>query len=651
MFTSFAFAQKAYHIDIEKKPVNITGQTVDAMVVGGTIPGKTITAQEGEVLTVTFNNKMDLPTSIHWHGILLPNDQDGVPFLTTMPIAPHSSFTYQFPVIQSGTYWYHSHTGLQEQRGVYGALIFYPKKKHYDVDEEAVVVLSDWSDEDPKQILSNLKRDGDYYALKKNTVQSWYQVIRNGAVKQRIRQAWTRMGPMDLSDIGYDAFLMNGAKKTNLISAGKGKRVLLRVINASASSYFNLNYSGGKMEVVAADGMPVQSFFENNFLIAIAETYDVIVTLPENKKYELRATAQDGTGFSSGFIGKGGLVPAMPMAKPNLYGDMDHSKMHAHHHGHMQSVSQTPYHKLVAPHSTAISKKAPERVITLKLTGNMERYTWNFNNKTLSEADDILIRKGEKAKFILINETMMHHPLHLHGHFFRVINGKGEKSPLKHTVDIAPMKTVTIEFAANEEKSWLFHCHNLYHMKTGMTRVITYEDSVFDPAMQKARKLSFAKHNPWYQSGNLALQTNQYSAMLRLSNTRNAIEFEGDAAYGGAHDAMLIYLRNINRYLDLYAGSEFERDKSESSDNHGIIGFRYVLPLLIEADLRYGTDHKVILGLSSNLQLTKRLNFSWEVETDDSYDFLLAYEVNKSFSILANYTSDYYGGFGMRYSF
>ena len=318
---------KEYVIDIEYKPVNFTGKEVQAMTIGGTIPGPIIEADEGDILRVTFKNKMDVDTSIHWHGIILPNDQDGVPYITTMPIRANSSFTYEFPIVQSGTYWYHSHTGLQEQRGVYGALVFHPKKQLYNYDKEYIVVFSDWTDENPDQVLRNLKKEDDYYALKKDNVQSWYKVIKYGAFWKRIKQEWDRMPPMDLSDVGYDAFLVNGQEEINIGDAREGEKILLRMVNASASTYFDVQFSGGPMEVVSADGVDVKPVKTNKIRIAVAETYDVIVKIPKNKEYELRATAMDGTGFSSGFLGRGERVYAPDIPKPNPI-LMDHHSMH-----------------------------------------------------------------------------------------------------------------------------------------------------------------------------------------------------------------------------------------------------------------------------------------------------------------------------------
>ena len=349
-------------------------------------------------------------------------------------------------------------------------------------------LFSDWNDENPAKTLANLKRNGHYYAFKKNTVQSWDQVIKHHAVRARLKQAWDRMEPMDFGDVGYDVFLMNGKQRYYLKDVKRGQRVLLRIINAAASTYFHLNYAGGPMEVVAADGMYVKPYNTKRLLIAIAETYDVIVTIPKHHAYEFRATAQDGTGYASAYIGTGSIVAAKAIPKPNLF-KMDHG-MHANmqhkshqHHAHHQ-MPHGSYAKLRSLHKTALNPNNPTRTIRLELTGNMNRYTWTFNKKTLHESDNIQIKKGENVIFVLVNKTMMHHPLHLHGHFFRVLNGHGDYSPLKHTVDIPPMKTVKIEFYANEKHDWFFHCHNLYHMSTGMARVISYMNSPTDPELQ-----------------------------------------------------------------------------------------------------------------------------------------------------------------------
>ncbi len=688
-----AFARLVeYDIDIKYETVDYTGQKVQAMTLGGTIPGTTIEATEGDTLRVTFHNKMDVETSIHWHGIILPNDQDGVPYLTTLPIRAGESFTYEYPVVQSGTYWYHSHTGLQEQRGVYGALIFYPKERRQRHDKEYLVALSDWTSEDPHQVLRHLKMDGDYYALKKGTVQSWLKVLQHGwkAIWFRLKSDWIRMGPMDITDVGYDAFLLNGKQSSDIGGVKPGEKILLRVINMSASTHFDVEFAGGTMQVVGADGLDVEPRDVKRFRIAIAETYDVIVSVPEDKAYELRGTAIDGSGYASGFLGKGEKIAAPDMPRPNLF-LMDHSQhgAHANHSGHnehnplmghaghdhaamlrAQAAGRVlMYEDLKAIKPTTFPDGAPLREITLRLTGNMERYVWSFNDKTLEEADAILIKKGDAVRIHLVNETMMDHPIHLHGHFFRVLNGQGDFSPLKHTVDVKGFETKTIEFYADQEKDWLFHCHILYHMMAGMSRIFRYENSgPYPPELEHMRRHHrvHSDHAHSYAWGNISAQSNLVDGFLKWSDDKNQLEVEWDNNYTGEYDVKPKYLRNMSRFLDLYAGGEFERQENHGADNLATWGFRYMLPMLVE--LEYKMDHRggQEIGLHGQLQLTGRLEvhgfyevgFEFEkpwnysgFEVEHEYRAELEYRVTKTFSLVGNYDSEHRGGGGVRLRF
>ena len=674
-----------YEFDIDYKTVNFTGNDITAMSIGGSIPAPTIEATVGDTLRVTFHNKMDVPSSVHWHGILLPQEQDGVPFVTMKPIQPGASFTYEYPVIHHGTYWYHSHTGLQEQRGIYGSMVFHPKGGEAEKsDHDLVVVLSDWTDENPNRVMHNLKKSDDYYALKKDTVQSWQQVIAHGreAIRNRINGAWIRMGPMDISDIGYDAFLLNGEKQQHFEHFKPGETIRLRIINAAASSYFFFEFSGGDMTLVAADGVDVVPVKVDSQRIAIAETFDVLVTLPDSGKYEFRATSEDGTGYASLFLGRGPLVAANDRPKPNpylvdhsLHGNHGDHKMsqpeetahhsdhrnhmnHQNHHHHKKANvarTMTEYELLESPNPTRFNPDNPTREVLLKLTGDMERFAWSFNEKVLSEDSQILIKKGETVQFILDNRTMMHHPIHLHGHFFRVLNGKGEYSPLKHTVNVPPMETVTIEFYANEEKDWLFHCHNLYHMKSGMTRVVSYQDTT--KVSPESLKPIFADLH-WYYFADLGVQSNFSHALLRADNTRNTFELEVEQGmrdkYNDDYEIELVYERYINRFFEVYIGGEAEREvENGEEEKHELIiaGFHYLLPLLIDADVRLDSDGNALLELSSELQLTDRLAFEWEIDTDEDHRLQLEYELNKQFVITGGKDSHYKWGVGMEFRY
>ena len=677
-----------YELDIEYQTVNKAGRPVRAMVVGGSIPAPTIEATLGDLLRVTFHNKMDVETSIHWHGVLVPPQQDGVPYLNTLPIAAHSSFTFEFTIRTAGTYWYHSHTGLHEQRGVYGSLVFRPKVETIQVDREYVVVFSDWTNERPKDVLRHLKREGEYYALQKDSVQSWDRVIANGsrAVRNRLRSAWTRMGPMDLSDVGYDAFLANGEQVHRLGPAQPGERVRLRMINAAASSYFDIEFAGGPMTIISADGVDLQPQAVKRLRIAVAETYDVIVELPDNLAYELRATSMDGTGYATAILGEGEIVRAPGHPRPNLFlmdmgmaMDMEMAdqpmagmkEMAEMPTAGMKEMAEMPtagikemaempmplggvighmkdYGALRALESTEYGAAAPRREHVLVLTGNMDRYVWSINNRTLSEADRILIRRGEVVRFVLVNKTMMNHPMHLHGHFFRVLNGQGALSPLKHTIDVGPMSTVTIEFEANEERDWFFHCHNLYHMASGMARVVSYEaTSRADKSV--IRKLAEDRH--WFAFADLALMSHKLSGRVWAANSRHRFEVEWDFDWRDEYEIEPVYVRNLSRWLDVYAGGTFEADEDGSRENVGMIGVRYILPMLITADLRLETNGDVHFGLSSELQLQKRLKFDWEWNTDKEYEIGLEYELSKTLLIRASFGSEYEAGAGLLFKF
>ena len=347
------------------------------------------------------------------------HNQDGVPYLTTKPIKAHSTHTFRYPLLQSGTYWYHSHTGLQEQRGVYGSIMIHPKK---------------------------------------GSVQSLSGAIKNGGVSNMLTQWWNQMPGMDISDVYYDAFL-SMENRPHHLKLKQEKRYAFVSSTLPHQLIFICKTLKNPLQIISSDGIDVEPFYHDKVLIAVAETYDAIITVPKNGAYELRATAQDGSGQASLFIGSGKKVAVADIPKPNLYGmkcgaSMKPSKGGMKCGGSMKCGSgkmnmdkstrpMPPYPKLKALEKITLPKEKKWREVHLKLVGDMRSYIWSFNGKTISEEDKIHIKKGENIRFIFENETMMHHPLHLHGHFFRVLNGQGDFSPLKHTIDIQPLATST----------------------------------------------------------------------------------------------------------------------------------------------------------------------------------------------------------------
>ena len=701
-FLSTLLFSKELHYDltIDYQNVNFTGKSVKAMTINGGIPGPTIKATEGDWVNIKVTNKMDVDTSIHWHGILFPgrNDQDGVPNLTTPPIKAHSSLQFRFPFIQSGTYWYHSHTGLQEQRGVYGSIMIQPKKKRYKVDRELIVVLSDWTNEDPEEVMRTLKSGSEYYAIKKGSVQSLWGAIQNDAVGNMLTQWGNQMPGMDISDVYYDAFLING-KQNSTFKAKAGEKIRLRIINASASTYFYVQYAGDPLRIISSDGVDVKPFDQDKLLIAVAETYDAIVTVPVNGSFELRATAQDGSGKASLFLGKGEMVSVKGIAKPNLYamkcggsmnmkgkgiGGSKSMKCSGRNAMNRKSASDmkcsggrstdsmkcggamnrkkmstssperplTPYPKLKALEDTTLDKTRPWREVYLTLNGDMRTYIWSFNGKTIREEDKIHIKKGENVRFIFENKTMMHHPLHLHGHFFRVVNKNGTHSPLKHTVDIAPLGTSVIEFAANYEKDWLFHCHILYHMVSGMARVVSY-DTAKTQEEQESYKTFMNHFDKWYFWGNMLVLNSMNEGMISAASGKNSFIAYWESDYKEGYDTYFVYNRFIDRYSSWFAGvSVADREQHKS---RAIIGYNYLLPGLIDAKLWVDSEREARIWFTKEIMLTNNtgleLEYKYDTELKDEWSATLDYRINKQLSIDARYHSETKWGVGLRWYF
>jgi L-ascorbate oxidase len=513
---SIPVAAGTYNLTIETKTVNFTGRDREALTINGQVPAPTLRFKEGEDVTIHVTNKLDVDSSIHWHGFLLPYQMDGVPGISFPGIRPGETFTYRFKVRQSGTYWYHSHSGMQEQQGMYGPIIIEPvKREPYRYDRDYVVMLSDWSDETPHVTLSNLKKKSDYYQYRQRTLGAFLDdAAEKGfgtAMRDRLEWGEMRMAPTDIADVTGYAFLANGKTAaqnwTGLFKPGE--RVRLRFINGSAMSYFDVRIPGLKMTVVQADGNDVLPMPVDEFRIAVAETYDVIVQPKEDKAYTIFAQSMDRTGAARGSLapreGMAGEVPplsprplltmadmgdmggmgGMDHAAMGGMGGMDHAAMgHGPKSDYAAGSGLAPkaakgekflvYGDLRAMRPYAGYRK-PDREIELKLTGNMERYFWSINGKKYSEAEPIRLKYGERVRFRFVNTTMMSHPMHLHGMWMQLDNGTGRFSPLKHVVNVAPGMTLNVDVPVDAEGEWAFHCHLMYHMATGMFRKIIVE--------------------------------------------------------------------------------------------------------------------------------------------------------------------------------
>ena len=559
-----------FDLYIGELPVNITGAKRTAMAINGSVPGPTLRWREGDIVTLRVRNRLKQDTSIHWHGIILPANMDGVPGLSFHGIAPDGMYEYKFKLHQNGTYWYHSHSGFQEQVGVYGALVIDAKEPEpFAYDRDYVVMLSDWTDEDPAHVLSKLKKQSDYYNFHKRTVGDFVNDVSemgwSAAMADRKMWAEMKMSPTDLADVsGYTyTYLMNGqAPDGNWTGVFKpGEKIRLRFINGSAMTYFDVRIPGLKMTVVAADGQYVHPVSVDEFRIAVAETYDVIVEPEDEQAYTIFAQSMDRTGFSRGTLAiREGLQAAVPTVDPRplismndmgmdhssmagmnhssmagmnhssmagmdhskmagmdhgSMAGMDHSKMAGTDHGSMAGMSKemqshpdselnnplvdmqtmTPTAKLDDPgiglrnngrrvltyadlRSTFIDPdgREPSRNIELHLTGHMEKFAWSFDGIKFSDAAPLRLKYGERLRITLINDTMMTHPIHLHGMWSDLEDENGNFMVRKHTIDMPPGSKRSYRVTADALGRWAYHCHLMFHMETGMFREVRVDE-------------------------------------------------------------------------------------------------------------------------------------------------------------------------------
>lgn len=725
-----------YDLYVRDTIVNYSGKEKRAIAVNGQIPMPTLTFTEGDIAEIYVHNELKESTSLHWHGLFLPNKEDGVPNLTQMPIKPGTIHKYTFPIIQNGTHWYHSHSGLQEQIGMYGMFIMNKKqndktfRKGIDDLPTVPVILSEWTDLKPENIHRMLHNATDWFAIKKGTTQSYAEAIRQGHFKTKIANEWKRMNAMDVSDVYYDKFLINGKNENQLSQFKGGDKVRLRIANGGASSYFWLTYAGGKITVVASDGNDVEPVEVDRLLIAVSETYDVIVTIPaDNTSYEFLATPEDRTKSTSLYIGNGikQLIAPLPKLKyfegmkmmngmMKMNGDLDDMGMsmslnqmdmnvvmypeitgatnaknkenessmemkndHSNHNQNqynankLSSITTLNYAMLKATDKTTLPKDAPVKELRFELTGNMNRYVWSLDNKVVSETDKILIKKGENIRITLYNGSMMRHPMHLHGHDFRIINGQEEFAPLKNVMDLMPMETNIIEFNANVEGDWFFHCHILYHMMAGMGRVFTYENQAPNPLIPNpklAQRKLFADDRAFHIMAENDFATNGNDGMAMIQNTRWSLGAEWRLGYNDMHgyEAEFHLGRYIGKmqWLMPFIGfdwryrkmnGEIEKNifgQENTKDKRAVLsaGVNYTLPMLVIAQAEVFQDGNVRLQLMrEDIPISKRLRMGFMVNTDTEFMLDARYILKRNLSLRTHYDSDMGFGLGLNLNY
>ncbi len=677
-----------YALEIGETIQNPAGKPIKALTINGQLPGPILRFRVGDIARIHVRNALASgEVSTHWHGPLVPNLEDGVPYLTTPPIFAGAARTFEFTLKNPGTYWYHSHTGLQKQRGVYGAIVIEPRGgERIKADREEVVVLSDWTNESPEEVMRTLMRGSDWYNVRKGMAQSILGAVKAGESAEYWRREKSRLPPMDVSDIAYDAFLLNGRPRQNL-PARPGERIRLRVINAAASTYFYLHSAAGPLQIVAADGMDVKPIRQQRLLMGIAETYDLLFTVPRAGAWEFRATSQDGTGHASLFIGRGPEreAPAMERLNPYSMNDalstvldaLDEKAPRSDREALAAEKSRPlpPYQRLESARPTNLPRSAPVRKITLTLNGDMTRYLWTINGTTLTEDSSIPVKRGEIIQIEFRNDSMMHHPMHLHGHFFRLLMDGGPDplyAPLKNVVDVPPMSRRLIEFYANEEKDWAIHCHLLYHMHAGMMKVISYDDQ--GPDHQPA--LDLKSEDPYYFTLDGSVQTNMSMGMASLMDARDEFAVMWETGWGHEtephleshgegpehshgetpeveYEVDLLYQRYINPYWTVFAG--YRLTNMPEKENAAVVGATHLLPYMVEATLSVESSGDARLGLGKTFQLTSRLSSFVRAEYDTGHDFMWMaganYILTKQLGLTASWDSDYGFGAGLSFRF
>jgi FtsP/CotA-like multicopper oxidase with cupredoxin domain len=584
---------------------------------------------------------------------------------------------------------------------MYGSFVM-NKRNEWDIPT-IPIILSEWADMKPEEINRSLHNSTDWFAIQKGSTQNYVEAIKKGYFKTKVTNEWKRMTAMDVSDVYYNTILINGMNQSQHSEYKAGDKVRLRIANGASSDYFWLTYSGGKITVVASDGNDVEPMQVDRLIVGIAETYDVVVTIPDNKSYEFLVTPEDRTKSASLWLGSGEKVPALTLPKLKYFAGMKmmnsmmdmrgnmiemqgmtmqnqqmdmNTVMYPEITGpekpegnpHQSDIITLNYTMLRSPEKTSLPP-GPLRELRFDLTGNMNRYVWTMNNKTIAESDKILIKKGENLRIILFNNTMMRHPMHLHGHDFRLLNGQGDHAPLKNTLDIMPMERDTIEFAAAESGGdWFFHCHILYHMMSGMGRIFHYEDTTPNPDLPDpvmGFKMLRRDHGMAHFMAKVGLESAGSDGEAMLAQTRwqastlwnlglnNMHGYESETMVGrylGRMQWWFPYIGFDYHYKvrggpkNIFGGEEktWLGQKSDKLNRHTVVaGIAYTLPLLFIADARIDGNGKLRFQLGrEDIPLTSRLRFNLMINTDKEYMAGFRYILTKYFSLSTHYESD-----------
>jgi FtsP/CotA-like multicopper oxidase with cupredoxin domain len=654
---SYAQAQnRTVNLTIAYKSVNYTGKRARAIAVNNQIPGPTLHFKEGDHVTINVHNHIDQGTSLHWHGLIIPWRMDGVDGVTQKSIPPGGVFHYKFTLHQHGTYWYHSHSEFQEQEGVYGGIIIDPPKKKLHYNKDFVVVLSDWNNTNPNQVYANLKKEGDFYAIdfpmQPSLVQFFrdYHSTKTPHAKKKILASYKMMQKMrmsiyDISDIAYDAYLLNGHTKSSpwIKNVTVGDVVRLRFIGASASSFYSVKIPGTTLLMVGADGNDIKPYPVKSFSIGPGETFDVLVKITKNHPYAIYTESADSLGVAIGILKTQPNqtvnykhIKPFPKPKPimmmghNMHKKSDGNKLHTSmkkkmHHTpdhrmqkqKIQSFASGTKYNLMQSLRKTNNPNTPVQIINMKLGGYMDHYVWFLNDTPFYKAKPILIKHGQRYRLIFTNDTMMNHPMHIHGHWFILRNGHGAYDPKLHTIVVPPGATVVADLDANETGQWFFHCHNLTHMKAGMANIFRYVET----PKKDFLGLSGHKKIGWYNANQLDLNADfinrVYEGNLNVlvGSDYNKLQLhsrDAEVENGKLVNANMdvFYWRLISQFWAVKGGINYVYRPSSSPYLQPGIGLEGLMPYFIQTDVRaylHEGSTKLDIELTRDTQITHRI--------------------------------------------
>ena len=704
------------NLTIAYKRVHFAGKYVRAIAVNNQIPGPTLHFKQGDHVTINVYNHIDRGTSIHWHGIILPWNMDGVDGITQKAIPPGGVFHYKFTLHQYGSYWYHAHSELQEQEGVYGGIIIDPPKQHLHYNKDFSIVLSDWNNTNPNKVYANLKKEGDFYAINKPMQPSLRQFFRDDhaaktpQAKQQIRNAYKMMQTMrmsiyDISDVSYDAFLLNGHPATNpwTNQVKVGDIVRLRFIGAGANTSFQVKIPGASMQIIQVDGNNIKPYRVNYFTIAPGETYDVLIKITKNKPYIIYTESTDGLGVALGALltqtnqkenyaaikpfpkpkpimmhsmpmsgpmssashaemkgtvtqkSQSGMIMNHTMGMPNTINKQQHQKSMSHAAGHTITTgykkksqknsthSKVDHTKKNNNHKNPDSLSSPSKydpmqsitktnnphqsvhVINMNLGGFMDRYIWFLNGVPFYKAKPIMIQHGQWYRIIFTNDTMMNHPMHIHGHWFILRNGHGAYDPKLHTIDVPPGATIVADLHADQSGQWFFHCHNLLHMKAGMANIFRYEETPQTAFIG----LYGHKNIKWFSTSELELSAdffnNTYEGSLNtlIGSDYNKLQLNAEDTEiknGAIENANMdiFYWRLISQFWAVKGGVNYVYRPANTPYIQPGIGIEGLLPYFIQTDIRaylHNGSAKLDMQFARNTQLTHHLFLKLSIDS------------------------------------